>query len=152
MNNRHAYFLFKKGIFFLSLLFSLSINFAYSQSAVKRPTIPLDSLIRVKITSIDSTTFGRYIIYSFEHKVNRKKVNAFFWAAREDTIFGIGSAKVKLCRVIQIRDSKYGEDFTLRGHAFFQNAFFIDAGDSVMVRFEFSEYSKSPTLRLCTTH
>lgn len=152
MDNCYANILLKKGIFFLSLLFALNINFTYSQSAVKRPTIPLDSLIRVKITSIDSTTFGRYIIYSFEHKVNRKKVNAFFWAAREDTIFGIGSAKVKLCRVIQIRDSKYSEDFTLRGHAFFQNAFFIDAGDSVMVRFEFSEYSKSPTLRLCTTH
>lgn len=141
----------KRAVFLLLILLFSDSMFGYAQSAEKNPTIPLDSLIRVKITSIDSTTFGRYIIYSFEHQQNRKKVKAHFWAAREDTVFEIGKASVKLCKVIQISDSKVTGDLTLRGHAI-QNALFINAGHSEMARFEFSEYSASPTLRLCTTY
>lgn len=128
-------------IIFIHLTISI-----FGQANQKPPTIPLNKNILVNITSIDTVSFGRYILYSFQYKKN----SAFFWASREDMVFKRGLTNVELCRIIQIKDSIDGEEINLRGCAFF-NGLTISLGDSIIKQYDFSEYSKSPTLRLCTT-
>jgi hypothetical protein len=116
------------------------------QSDTQTPTIPLNKTIQIKIISIDSLTFGRYILYSFKYKNNK----ASFWAAREDKVFKKGLTSVELCRIIQMRDIKDGEKTNFRGCSFY-NGLTILANDTILKQFNFNEYSSSPTLRLCST-
>ena len=135
---------------YISFLLFVWTNLALAQADSKNPTIPLNKKIQVEIIGIDSLTFGRYVLYSFKYTSVHKKYNADFWAAREDRMFKTGHTTVELCRIIQMKDRKDDENINMRGCAFY-NGLTISAGDSVLRHFDFSEYSQSPTLRLCTT-
>ena len=125
---------------------TLTVRHSLGQEQHKKPTIPLNKTIEIKITDIDTVSFGRYILYKFQYK----STNAAFWAARDDKTFKTGQSSVELCRIIQMKDCIDNQDINMRGCAFY-NGLTIFAGDSIIKRYDFSEYSKSPTLRLCTT-
>ena len=133
-----------KIIFTILITICTLTNFAQNNNKV--PTIPLNQNIKIKITSIDSTTFRKYIVYDFKYKRKR----ASFWAIRQDKIFRKGIAEVALCRILQMRDNKNGEGITLRGCAFYNGLGIMD-GEKTVKLFNFNEFSLHPTLRLCTT-
>ena len=122
-----------------------------SQNEERIPTIPLNKKINIIITKKDTTTLNNYNIYYFTFEKDKSTVNSGFWANKKDKSFDLGKTKVTLCRIIQLLDeTEGGEGWNLRGCAFY-NGYDIYTSDSLIISFNFNEFSSFPFLRLCST-
>ena len=133
----------KKGIILLICV----LFYCFAKGDENKPTIPLHKKIKVKITSIDSTTLGTYIIYAFKYKDKNIVRKAEFLALPNERIFSLGKNKLEFCKATFVNTAGL-----IPRSCYSFNRLYITKDDTTIVRqFFWSEFSEYPTLRYCKT-
>lgn len=107
------------------------------------PTIPIDTLIPIKILSVDTSSLDCYNIYSFSYE---SRYAQFIVEKDHDTISIQKNNFFKLCRITQfcIIDTISKNEMYVRG-SYLHEGIFIVGKDT----YNFDEFSYLPTLLLC---